>query len=328
MNADQLLLIDKPEKLFFSDEEATKKKFRDLAKEWHPDVCKDPRAGEVFDHINKLHAFAIEKIQGGYWGSKGIFAFQSDKKKVGIIYDRKCTFEFGDYFVCRDKICWLFESRHKEYWLAACGNMNFKYASDRMQKDMKRCLPFGIGATVTDTGNFWFQVDKPKELIRLKDIFHHLDGQIDARHVAWIMSRLHNICAYLSFAQISHQNISTETVYIEPFGHGAALLGGWEFAKTFTSPVHVLPLRTFNLLPWPVKTRKIALPHTDLDLIRAIGREIDFKCPAPMKEWFSDASTGNAFDEFKEWGKVLDRSFGPKRVFVPFELTAEQVYGG
>jgi hypothetical protein len=172
-------------------------------------------------------------------------------------------------------------------------------------------------------------------MLPFRDVLNFHDNKLEPAHVAWVQSTLHNLTCYLSYTGIVHHDISPDTYFISPKEHEGHLLGGWWYALTVGSPLRQLPSRTFQFLPWEVKTRKLALVQTDLELIRAFGREAlgDINgtklkgkvVPKAMLNWMNNVAGDDAVEEYKRWRDVLTDSFG-KRKFVKMDLGPEQIY--
>lgn len=328
MNADQLLSIRWPEKIFEPDVMLIKKKYRQLAFEWHPDQSKDPRAAEVFSHLTKLHEAAIDKYLKGYWGALGVSEVQAKNGALSIFkWKARHHFELGEFFVADKFVRFFLEREHNKFFRNA-ELVKFYYSSNRMQEEFERYLPIDAESNETKEGRWSWKVAKPKQYILLADVFAHCGGQIDPKHVAWILSSLYNICCYLSHIKISHQDISLKSYFIDPVTHTGMLLGGWWFSKNFGERVEQVPVRTAMVMPWALRSSKLAHPSTDLELVRCLGRELlnTQPCPAPMREWMHGIAGEDAKLEYKKWGEVLKESFGARR-FTEWHLDSEAIYG-
>ena len=65
MTAEQILSISKCGDLFSNNIDATKTKYKELVKEWHPDSNKNPKAQEVFQKITELYNAALKLFKQG-----------------------------------------------------------------------------------------------------------------------------------------------------------------------------------------------------------------------------------------------------------------------
>lgn len=336
--AESLLRISRPEELFAGDADKAKQQYRELAKEWHPDKNKgDAKASEVFAHVNVLYDAAVERLAKGLWEAEGLLKLKTKSgSALSITYLRKLSFELGQMYVGDDHVTYLVDDAHKQLFEnAEHAVRKFKFASDRMQTEISRYLPGGVGTFQLSDGRLGMRIPKTPDLLLLRDVLTHFNDVIEPKHVAWIQNTIHNLSCYLSWAGLVHHHISPDTYFISPEYHSGALLGGWWFAVKKGEAVSQLPKRTLDYLPWNVRTQKKAHPHTDLELIRATGREClgDITgirlakngTPAPMNTWLQSTGDVNAVDAYTQWGEVLKASFGPRK-FVKLSLNAATLY--
>lgn len=336
LSASQILTIKTPEQLFSGDAVEAKKKFHDYSRQWHPDVCKDKDASAVFIHIKSLYKDAVLKIEQGIWVEPNVIRFKTKaNKEYSLRYHRKHKFELGEFYIGDQHVIYLVDPIHKDlYNNAIKATSKFSYGSPEMEKNTARCLPkVDLTFELVD-GRLGLSVVKTPDLLSLRDVIDHYKGSVDPKHVAWIQNTLYNLCCYLEYAGISHNDISPDTYFISPEHHGGALLGGWWYSVPIKSKLSKVPQRTFKLLPWKVQNKKIALGLTDLELVRAVGREAlgltgmkasSMSVPKPMAGHLVNLATEKAVVEYRNWSNVLENSFGPRR-FVTMDLTVDKLY--
>jgi hypothetical protein len=169
----------------------------------------------------------------------------------------------------------------------------------------------------------------------------HLGGALDPRHVAWILSNLHNIGAYLSWAALTHNAIDPDTVFVSPATHSAQLLGGWWYARAAGDPLTHLPgtsADVWRTLPWSVARAGVATPRLDRELIRRAGRALlgdvggsrllrDPRIPAPLRRWVTAPGDEDGIVDYANWARAREAAFG-RRTFVPMDVTPRAIYGG
>jgi hypothetical protein len=328
MNASEILAIKHPERLFTGNLVEAKKEYYNLSRKWHPDVNKEELAGQVFAHISSLYHSAEEKLAHGAWGFSTLMLLDTAGINHTVKYHTGGLFELGAYYIGEDQVTYVLDDIYEDLWLnAEAMTQKFNFSSERMAKEMGRCLPDPIKAFKTKD-DLVLVVSKPSKFIRLRDVLEHYGGKTDPKHVAWIQSRLHNICCYLHYAKLCHNEISPDTVFIDPADHSVILLGGWWYSRPAGKSLKHVSKRTHGLLPWKVKMDKRASRKTDLELVKATGRELfgpGGKAPAAMADYLKVVATKNAFDEYKDWSEVLLKSFGSRR-FTVMDLKPEQVY--
>ena len=333
-----ILSITQPEKLF-SGETAVEAEYRILCKIWHPDRNKDPKANDVFAQIGTLFREAKKKVEAGTWEIPGLYIF-SDKtgKKFQVKYKRKHSFELGDMYVGEYTVTYFIDKAAEDLFNNAKKMMSsFKFANDKMKKEVERYLPQLHTVNETADGRLVMVVKKDPEMILLRDLLDHLGGKIDPKHVAWMLSTIYNISCYLKYSKLTHNSIGPETVFISPKSHSGALLGGWWYVVPVESKLSAVPARTITYAPHNLTTKKIADYRVDAELIKATGRELlgdgggskllsDPSIPNALLNWLRTPGRGDAFSEYDDWVKsVLKDSFGERR-FVELKVQPSDVY--
>jgi hypothetical protein len=338
MTSTSILKISNPCVLFPNDLAEAKNKFRELALEFHPDKNTED-TNTVFAHINDLYKRAMEQIQSGVWEHPTqIIVSATDGKKYKINFLTKRSFELGQMYISDTMVAYFVEKKHSALFDNAKNTIkSFRYASDRMKEEAKRYLP-ELGKTFeTVDGRLVMVIKKTPDLLCLRDVLAHFKA-FEPRHGAWIISTLHNFTCYLNYIGVSCNDISLDTYFISPEFHSGALLGGWWYATPVGKQLTSVPKRTYGLMPVDVKNNKTASIKTDLELIRAIGREIlgdttglkleKMGIPKPIVNWLRLPSSGDAVKDYQIWSKkILDDAFG-KRKFVKMELTSKDLYKG
>lgn len=339
MTAKDLLSIriSEPERIFPADKGEAKTIYHTLANRWHPDKTGTEKTAEVFQHVLSLYKKTIEKIDAGSWSIPGIVEMTDMAgHRYRIRHQRKHTFELGEYFVAPTMAAFHLEAVNQDLFDRAKRTIgSLKYASKDMEKEFARYLPAIEKTFETATGPVMV-VRKTPDLILLRDLLSHVGGKMDPKHVAWVLSSLHNIVCYLSYAGISHNAISLDTCFVSPKYHSVALLGGWWYATRVGEKMAGAPGRTVAYAPRDLLTNKKGDIRVDLEMIRALGRDIlgdvsgvnllmDKSVPKPMANWLRCASAGDAITDYKLWNETLKASFGARR-FVKLTLSGSDVY--
>ena len=138
-------------------------------------------------------------------------------------------------------------------------------------------------------------------------------------------------------AQISHNDLSLDTLFVCPEHHTVCVLGGWWYASTIGKKLKALPQRTIINAPSVLINSKLAMLETDPELVRLTGRELlgnangvhlmlDTSIPRGLVSWLRLPGRGHAIKDYAEWrDKILPDSFGPRK-FVKMTITTEDVY--
>ncbi|RKM61349.1 hypothetical protein D6855_05510 [Butyrivibrio sp. CB08] len=174
--------------------------------------------------------------------------------------------------------------------IAGLGKLNFPQAD---LKHLEKCFPQYSGTIVLSDGGMLLVFNKPEEFYPLE-----LFGALEKEHVAWIISRLENICCVLEYSGICHGDICPDTICINPRTHEAMLFGAW----------------------WAVTDKKTSLlpsPNTDLVAIRKTARMIlgyeAGQQSGSFEKFLKDKPTCDAYKDFENWDKVIEDAFGGRR---------------
>jgi hypothetical protein len=337
---EKILALKNPELLFSGvDYDSVHSEFKKLALDWHPDRNKSKNAEEVFLKIKEFFEKASDSIKAGTWKTEGNLKLKdkNGSSTYNIKYIKKHPFELGEMYVGNTILFFLINEEYKELFDNAKKTINnFKYASDRMEKEISRYLPQITKTFTIQDKRMGMLLKKTDDLLLLRDVLNY--GTIPEwdRHVAWILSTLHNLTCYFEYAGICNNDISLDTYFISPKYHSGVLLGGWWYSTKIGEKLKLVPTRTYELIPPDVKRKKISTNRIDLELVRSIGRELlgdesgvhllpRKAAPEAMVNWLRSTSTRKAVKDYKIWGEVLAESFGPRK-YVTMDLTVDKIY--
>lgn len=333
------LLAIPPERsghLFGGSADDIKKAYRLLAMKWHPDRSLDPDAHAVFQHIGRLYAQAGE-ASASRNGQLQLTAL--DGKTYQINYLRCHRFELGSLYLAGTVAAFVVDREHADLVQRAERTIaGLDYANDGMRSQVAPHLPAYPFAGAFQTASAYVVVmRKSPELLLLRDVLDHFGGRLDPRHVAWVVSSLLNLCCYLQYAGIAHNALSPDSCFMSPQAHSVAILGGWWYAAGAGMPMVAAPASTLDWGPHDLLATKSSNIRTDLELVRAIGRELlgdiggsrlagDGAIPRAMADWLRLPASDNAIDEYRTWRtQVLHDSFGARR-FAELPLTQSDIY--
>ena len=108
-----------------------------------------------------------------------------------------------------------------------------------------------------------------------------------SEHLAWVISRMENICCALEYAGIEHGGIAPDTIWINPFSHEGLLFGDWRGIRSKRGTGDLVALR---------KT--------------AIQLASDTREPRDLYHFLNSAPEADAFADFAKWDKVIEHGFG------------------
>ena len=332
MTAEQILSLSKCGDLFPNNIDAAKTKYKQLAKEWHPDSNKNPKAVDVFQKITELYNKALELLEQGTWEKTNyILISKNNGKKIALNYDTVFDFELGTCYVTKTKIVYILGSDKKKYFDNAIARIkSLKYADKKMEETLKRCMPKIYQTFQTNSGEYVIVLDKTEDVYPLKSVFEYFDNKISDRHVAWIMSRLYNISCFLKYNDIVHNGININNCFVSPKYHSILLLGGWWYTTKEKEKMIGTTKDIFSIMSVVTKGDKKSSYLTDLESVKLLGRQLlgetncrklalDTSIPKAFINFLISGSSDDAFKEYAKWDKALIGSYG-ERKFVKMEV--------
>ncbi len=358
LTIEQLLAIPEgePERLFQPDAAAIKTSYRKLAQKFHPDKNPDARAADAFLHAQKLQDRANYKLENGIWETPGLLQLmQKSGRTATIRYLKKHPFELGEMYICDGKVVFVVKPDFEDLFNNGVKvAKNLKFDNDKMREQFTPQLPHVEGTFQTADNRHVLVAKRDNDLILMQDLIDHAGGKIEPVHVAWIMSRLHNLNCYLQWAGIAHNDISPHTVFVRPKDtisppvagsniapkdHTIALLGGWWYAVKDGAQYVGLPARTLSSIPRTDLTKPDprASTRTDQALVRLAGREMlgdpsgirlatDGTIKKYLSDWLTLPGSGDAIKDYQTWqGTILPEAFG-KRRFTEWDVKPSSIY--
>ncbi len=332
MEAKEILAIEKCGDLFPYGEDKVREKYKELAKEWHPDSSSHPDSFDVFAKIAELYQCAIELLRNGQWEKTGyLLISRKDGKKIEVNYDTSFHFELGTCYVTRTKIVYILDSDKEKFYRNAVSRIKgLRYQDKKMEEELARVLPVIYQTFQTNDGSYGIVLDKGKDVYPLKNVYEYYEGHMDHRHVAWIISRLCNLTCYLNFSRLVHNGIHLNNCFISPESHAVFLPGGWWYAAEEGEAMIGTTKDIFSIMPVGAKSTGKSSPVTDLEAVKLLGRQLlgetncrklslDASVPKPFVDFLTGGSGSQSFEEFAKWDRALMDSYG-RRKFIPMEI--------
>lgn len=337
-------------KVFSGDEKNVRKIFHKLATQWHPDVCKEANASEVFTQLVVLRDAALEKLQHASNTSSQSSSFSAPKKqkamtlksggKIGLNYVSLHEIDAGEVIISDHAVTYAFDSGSS---FLATKEMDaiesFKFADQKMRDYMSQFLPSIARKMELDGNKYAISYKRLGDEILLLDLMNHYKSKgedIPSEHAAWMCSGLFNIAAWMKVNNIIHGAISPEMIMVSPEQHRIRLVGGWGFSTPNGKRPEVLPNRTIDLLPRLAVAGTVVDGKIDSELIRLTIREVlgdgsgtklirNKNIPEPITSWLLMPAQDDAIKEYAEWHKVLEKAWG-KRKFVHMNIKPSDIY--
>ena len=270
-------------------------------------------SGSPDDRERQLHA---DKL----WKNAGSAVFDcADGRTIEARYLYNGAFEGGAFFVARKNIIYHFTQKdapQSEQFRKSISLLDYPSADTRQLSQFFPSIASGFALA---DGTSLLVLHKDAEEYPLS-----LFGTLGGRHVAWIISRMENLCCVLEYNSLVHPAIDAENLYINPFTHQAALYGGWwrvvknntyspDGRRLFTTKENLLGLRN-------TAARLLGYPN-------AGAVQVTKDIPKALAAFINSAPMSNAYDDFAYWDDMLIKAYG-ERKFIRFSTDEEQIYGG
>lgn len=265
---------------------------------------------------------------------------REDGETIGITYLTKRKTDISTMYVARHNVIFVFDSKYA-YYSQRYQEMVSKldYPTPEMERELAQYMPKLVTSCRLADGSSFVAIEKKEGVYPLKMLGILLD-----RHVAWVMSRLENLCCLLDYNSIVLNSITLDNLFVDPANHQIYLYGGWWFAgfqgaenQGASEAVKPYLERTQNSLWHTEKVKKARNQFkTDLESIRLVAANLlgypnrnELLCntllPGPFRNFLLSGPEENARADFKKWDQVLIESYG-ERKFIPLSMTEEEIY--
>lgn len=323
MDIEFILNSISPEEVFsFNNIEG---EFRELVKQYHPDVNPHPQTGKVIEKIISLYREGLRRKKEGLWGtSRNSVILHISSKKIVYKYYETYEMEIGKVFIGKSSLLFCIKDEFVDLRNNASFVLSsFTYDTEGMREEFAHRFP----PIVPFSPPSYFILQKPFSYVRLRDVVNYYKGELHPKSTAWIISNLYNLLCFFFHNKYIHGDISLDSIYIEPQAHTLFLssyfYGSFGDNKKFAA----LPERTIDYCNYLQRNGYVRDFRVDGDLLRLVGSELNNKnTPLPMKKYFNSPASGNIYEEYKIWmNEVLPSSFG-ERKFFEMDTSAKLIY--
>lgn len=280
-----------------------------------------------------LNQEAPDKEKDGFWvESSREELTREDGETIEIAYLTKRKVDLCTMYVAKKHIIFLFEKEHGEYldrykeMVAA-----IRYPNAKMEAELGNYIPKPVTSCRLADGRHFLAIEKKEGVYPLRML-----GILIDRHVAWVISRMENLCCLLDYNDMVLNGLTADNLFVDPANHQLYLYGGWWFAGYRGNDTAGA---SEDVLPYLVKDKKgknFNRNETDLESLRLVatrllgysGKEAlkaDKLLPEPFKAFLLMRCEDNARMDFGKWDRVLEQSYG-QRKFIPLTVTEEEIY--
>lgn len=242
----------------------------------------------------------------------------ADGTPVEVKYMHRYSDADADVYVARRNIIFHFKTQGAEKAERLRRNISALDYPSADTRNLEAFFPKISGGFNLNDGSFLCAITKNEDEYPLR-----LFGALNGRHVAWIISRMENLCCVLEFSSLVHPQITPDTLYINPYTHQASLYGSWWNAgkhNTFAFDTNKL-LQLQQNLTGLRSTAAQALGFPDISDI-PITEDI----PEALCSFIRSTPCATAYDDFAYWDKMLIKAYG-ERKFIRMDTDDSQIYG-
>lgn len=241
-----------------------------------------------------------------------------DGSEIEIKYMYTYTSKDAQVYVARRNIIFHFKSdgvAKAELFRKNISAIDYPSADTRSLSDF---FPKISGGFALNDGTYILVIKKDEDEYPLR-----LFGKLSGRHVAWVISRMENLCCVLEYNSLVHPDISVDTLYINPYTHQCSLYGNWWNVTRNNS--------------YAYNSRSVLTTEKNLYLLRdtaayLLGFESASKIrntpdiPRDLAKFITSRPKSNAYEDFAYWDEMLIKAYG-ERKFMNMATDDEQVYG-
>lgn len=200
-------------------------------------------------------------------------------QNLNIKYMYKYHYNDSICYLGRENVIYVFKNKEaKDIFLNGINKLVFPEADNKLN----RCFP---------KLKLELSLEKGKEVLAFvrKPNFYpaELFAPYQSVHLAWVISRMENICCELKYSGIEYCALNSNAIWVNPITHEGALFGDWS---------KVRPLRTTNDL---ADLRKVAIRLTK-----------DSRNPLELYNFLNSRPEEDAFKDFEKWDTVIEKGFG------------------
>jgi hypothetical protein len=305
--------------LFPGDRPAISARYKDLAKRWHPDRNRDPRAADVFARLSELHGIALRIVDGVSATQERVFRTR-DGRTFRLRWAVRHETDFGEVLVGERHVAHVVPADLDDL-SGRAARWTPQFADASMRSEMERFLPHVTAILDTAEARVFVESKTPDQVL-LRDLLRA--GPVEPRHAAWMTTRLVNLACWLQWAGIAHGALGPDTLLVSPEFHSVAITGPFLCGRSFGRAMDVLPERTLSTAPRYAAAGAVSDARLDPELVRQTIREVlgdpagtrlaaDPDFPKPFANWLLMPAATGAQDDFPSWEQARDASFGPRR---------------
>lgn len=216
------------------------------------------------------------------WEQNGIDSFETEGgKKLNIAYMDKYVYAKCVCYLAKESVVYVFDNRaESDRFLAGLDRLVLPEADTKLPRSfpkLKTRIELKNGSVLAFERRPYFY---PIEVF----------APMPSGPLAWVISRMENVCCALEFSNLSHGDITPSSFFINIITHEGTLFGDW---------------------------RKVCVKkdNSDLESLRktAVRTGENINEPALLKEFLDSKPRKDAFEDFEYWDTVIEKGYGGHR---------------
>lgn len=283
--------------------------------------------------LNQADSQRRQQAEEGFWVEASTEELpREDGEIIEIAYLTKRRADMCTVYVARKNVIFVFDKGFEDS-AARYREMieQIKYPNEAMEKELSRYIPKVVTECTLSDGRQFLAIEKEAGVYPLGML-----GILMDRHVAWVVSRLENLCCLLEYNDMVLNGFSVENLFVDPANHQIYLYGGWWFAGFRGMETAGASKSVFPYLKKGITGQNKNQISTDLESIRLVAARLlgcedrEGLCdahllPKPFEDFLIHRPEQSAQADFKKWDKALIDSYG-ERKFIPLSITEEEIY--
>ncbi len=284
----------------------------------------------LFEQFQNMFAALLDRQppkakEEGFWLAANEEELErEDGERIHITYLVKRRADMCTMYVAEKHVLYVFPAQYAGYgthYLDMLGKVS--YPTPEMEKELKRYIPEPVTHCRLKDKSMFIAVNKEQGIYPLSML-----GVLMDRHVAWVISRLENLCCLLEYNDMVLNALDVENLFVDPVNHQIYLYGGW-WAAGFAGDRR---RGAFSGLKEEKNTYRTDLQGIRDAAVRLLGfdniEELKSAAilPRPFLQFLCKEPKPDARSDFRYWDSVLEKSYG-ERKFIPLDMTEEEIYG-
>lgn len=297
------------------------------------------REQKLYEQFRTVFASLLErkeensKAAEGFWVEAIREEFtRQDGKTIEISWLFRDQADLCTMYVAKKHIIYIFGKQCVSYAERCAGMIReLKYPNEEMEQELKHYIPKLHTFCELEDGSVFIAMEKALGVYPLKLLTPLLD-----RHVAWVVSRLENLCCLLSYNGIVLNGLTIDNLFVDPAAHQIYLYGGWWFAGYENSLLPGMSGDVTSCIPERLYKEGRCREVVDLYSLRMTAARLlgygdlqeaakEAILPAAFRSFLIEEPSRDAVKDFAVWDQVLIRSYG-ERKFIPITVTEQEIY--